>query len=79
VQPNNKSPWTSEPLMDRIMREPERRARTGISRVQWWRLEARGEAPRRVSLGSHAIGWLASELQRWIDARAAARGTGGSR
>ena len=32
---------------DRLIREPERRARTGISRVEWWRRE-REQAQRQA-------------------------------
>ena len=28
-----------------ILREPERKRLTGLSRVQWWRLEKRDESP----------------------------------
>jgi len=73
VRPS-KSPWEREITGDdRIVREKERKERTGISRVHWWRLESLGEAPRRVSLGTHAVGWVSGELTRWIKERAAAR------
>ena len=56
-----------------IVREPERRAATKLSRVTWWRLERTGLAPMRVRLGPNSIGWLRHEIDAWIEQRAAAR------
>lgn len=57
-----------------IAREAERFRRTGVSRVQWWRLEREGKAPRRIRLSANSIGWLRSELNQWIVERAGQRG-----
>lgn len=54
---------------DRIVKEPERREMTGVSRVQWWRQERLGNVPRRRRLSPHAVGWLQSELHEWIQSR----------
>lgn len=60
---------------DRIVREPERRKITGPSSTTWWRLEQRGEAPKRIQIGPNMVGWLESELLEWVRERAdAARG-----
>jgi prophage regulatory protein len=56
-----------------IVREAERLRMTGLSRVQFWRLERAGQAPKRVPLGPNSVGWLKHELQEWILARAALR------
>jgi len=56
-----------------IIREPERKRLTGISRVTQWRLERKGLAPKRVSIGDNSIGWLKSEIQEWIRRKADAR------
>lgn len=56
-----------------ILREPERKRLTGLSRVQWWRLEKEGRVPRRVQLGDNSVGWLRNEIQEWISRRAALR------
>jgi prophage regulatory protein len=58
---------------ERIIREPERERVTTVSRTQWWRKERKGQAPKRVQLGPNAVGWLASEIDGWIKARAAER------
>jgi predicted DNA-binding transcriptional regulator AlpA len=34
-----------------------------------YRLEARGEFPRRRQLAGNAIGWLESEVDAWIRSR----------
>jgi prophage regulatory protein len=56
-----------------IIREPERFRMTGLSRVQFWRLERAGQAPKRVPLGPNSVGWLKHEVEHWILARAALR------
>lgn len=56
-----------------VIRERERFRMTAISRVQWWRLEREGKVPRRITLGENSVGWLKSELEGWIAAKAAAR------
>jgi prophage regulatory protein len=56
-----------------IMREAERFRRTGVSRVQWWRLEQAGKAPPRVQLGPNSVGWVRSEIDAWLTERVTAR------
>jgi prophage regulatory protein len=45
------------------------------SKVQLWRLEKRDEFPKRVPLGRGRHGWLETEIDDWILARAASRAT----
>jgi prophage regulatory protein len=56
---------------DRIIREPECRQITGLSRSTRWRLERAGKFPRRRKLSAAASGWLASEIAAWLAERAA--------
>lgn len=56
-------------MVDRIVREPERRAITGLGRTKWWELEKSGEAPLRVVITGNRIGWRLSQLQVWIKSR----------
>lgn len=56
-------------MIDRLVREPERRRRTGLSRTQWWRLEAVDQVPRRRQISANSVGWLESELTDWISNR----------
>ena len=44
---------------------------TGLSAVTVWRREKIGEFPRRRQLGSRRVGWIAREIDAWIDARPA--------
>ncbi len=52
--------------VDRIIRAQEVQNTTGLSRTTLWRMENKGEFPRRVSLGGNAVGWKLSEVQKWI-------------
>ena len=38
----------------------------GLSRTTIWRKEREGTFPKRVRLGSRAIGWLRSDLEAWL-------------
>jgi prophage regulatory protein len=46
------------------------------SKVHIWRLEKNKKFPRRVQLGPSRHGWLDSEIDEWIMARAAERDVG---
>ncbi len=52
-----------------IIRLPEVRARTGLSRSEIYRRESLGEFPKRVKLGARTVGWVQSEVQDFIEAR----------
>ncbi len=54
---------------DRLIREPECRKITGLSRVSRWRLEQENEFPHRVQITSHSIGWRLSEVMAWLESR----------
>src|SRR5262249_44842391 len=56
---------------ERIVREPECRRRTGLSKPTRWRMERRGEFPRRRRISPGCSGWLESELAAWLADRAA--------
>ena len=42
---------------------------TGLSRTTLWRLERRGEFPRRLRLSQNSCGWLAKEIDDWLLSR----------
>ena len=44
-----------------------------LSRSQIWRLEQAGQFPRRIKIAARRVGWLQSEIEGWILARAADR------
>ena len=50
----------------RILREPDVRRLTGVSRGTMWRWEKDGEFPQRVRLGKNIIGWREHEILQWI-------------
>jgi prophage regulatory protein len=54
---------------DRIIREPEVREISGLSRTTRWRLEREGKFPARRKLSDNAIGWLESEIRDWVATR----------
>jgi prophage regulatory protein len=47
-----------------------------FSRVHLSRLEKENKFPKRLNLGPQSIGWLESEVDLWIAARAAERSKG---
>lgn len=54
---------------DRIVRERERRAITGVSRTTAFILERQGHYPARVQLTGGRVGWRLSELVQWVESR----------
>jgi prophage regulatory protein len=54
---------------DRIIREPECKRRSGLSRATRWRLERDGNFPRRRRISPGASGWLESEFTGWLRTR----------
>lgn len=60
---------------DRIIRRAEVEALIGLTERQLRTLEAEDRFPKRFLIveGGRAVGWLQSEIQEWIAARAARR------
>lgn len=59
----------------KLLRIGEVCQRVGYSRVWLYRLERNGHFPARVQIGPNRVGWLASEVDAWIAAKAAERDT----
>ena len=59
-------------LQEYILRFPEVKTSTGLSRSTIWRLEQEGSFPKRVQLSSNAVGWKSSDISQWLQSRAAA-------
>jgi len=57
----------------KILRQPQVCERVGYSTMHIWRLEKAGAFPRRIKLGPHSVGWLAEEIDAWIEATVAER------
>ncbi|MDC7694383.1 AlpA family transcriptional regulator [Asticcacaulis sp. DXS10W] len=59
----------------RIVRLPEVKALTGLSRPTVYERIRDGEFPRPVGLGGRTVGWVEGEVTAWIQGRIAiARG-----
>jgi prophage regulatory protein len=54
-------------MVNRIVRLPEVKRLTGLSRSTIYLRISIGSFPRPVSLGGRAVGWLEAEVQQWID------------
>ena len=46
-----------------------------IAKTTIWRLERRGQFPRRISISPRRVVWRRSEVEAWLSAHAAARPT----
>ena len=56
---------------DVILSDPEVEAATNLSRTTRWRLERRGEFPKRRQLSPNRVGWFRSEIMAWLAQRQA--------
>lgn len=54
------------PLSDSILRRKEVVARTGLSFMTLHRRIAAGLFPKPVILGANSVGWLESEVNKWL-------------
>lgn len=50
----------------KFLREPQMCALTGLSKSTRWRLEKLGKFPNRRQISMRAVGWLDSEIIKWI-------------
>ena len=50
-----------------ILRLKHVRLRTGLSRSTIYQRIKDGEFPMQVSLGPRAVGWLAADIEAWIE------------
>lgn len=53
----------------RIVRLPEVKTRTGLSRSTLYERMRDGLFPHTVGLGGRSVGWLESDVESWIKAR----------
>tara|TARA_R110001583_G_scaffold190043_1_gene353944 strand:+ start:127 stop:321 length:195 start_codon:yes stop_codon:yes gene_type:complete len=58
---------TTNIVLDRFVREPERQTITTISRTQAWKLEKEGKFPLRITVNNRSVVWKLSELLEWIN------------
>jgi prophage regulatory protein len=53
----------------RILRLPDVVTVTGLSRPTIYRLMQAGRFPNRRQLGIKSVGWVAEEIQSWLEGR----------
>ena len=56
--------------MARILRIPIVLERLGIGRSTLYEMQARGEFPQSIPIGTRSVGFLESDVNEWIEARA---------
>jgi prophage regulatory protein len=61
---------TPSPILIRL---PEVKRRTGLGRSAIYARVKLGDFPQPVPLTAHAVAWVAAEVDRWCEARIAAR------
>jgi prophage regulatory protein len=57
----------------RILRLPDVKQLTGLGKTQIYEGISTGTFPRPVPISVRAVGWIESELERWVAQRIAAR------
>ncbi len=56
-----------------ILRLPQLKALTGLSRSSIYKYIQDGVFPRPIALGPRSVGWLDQEVEAWIAEKAASR------
>ncbi|WP_322614995.1 helix-turn-helix transcriptional regulator [Pseudomonas sp. BIC9C] len=56
-----------------IHRRPAVSARIGFGKTHLYELIGQGEFPAPIALSKRAVGWLSSDVDAWIEARAKGR------
>ncbi len=56
-------------ITERILRLPEVKALTGLSRSTIYLYIHKGLFPSYVNLGDRAVGWSSNEVQKWISSK----------
>ena len=59
--------------MERILRRETVSELVGVGRSTLYEMMRQGRFPRPVHINSRAVGWVASEIEDWIEARRAER------
>jgi prophage regulatory protein len=50
----------------KLLRFPDVRERTGLSRSTIWRLERQGAFPRHHRISANAVAWIEDDIATWI-------------
>ena len=54
---------------ERMLSSKQVQERTGLSRTTIWRLEQTNSFPARRTIALRRVGWLASEIDKWMALR----------
>jgi len=54
-------------MVTTILRLPDVKSRTGLSRSTIYLRVNEGTFPKPISLGGRAVGWIESEVQGWVN------------
>ena len=54
-------------MINKILRLPEVKQSTGLSRSTIYLRMANNEFPKSISLGGRAIGWFEVDIQNWLE------------
>jgi len=54
-------------MSKKIIRLPEVKYKTGLSRSSIYLRMSNCEFPQSISLGARAIGWLDADIEQWLD------------
>lgn len=55
--------------MDRMIKPSQIEDVTGLSMSTIWRREKEGSFPKRRKISQRRVGWLASEVEQWLNSR----------
>jgi len=61
--------WRTKMASTKIWRLPQVIRRTGLSRSTIYEMIGRGELPKQIQLGRRAVGWIADDVDEWIQSK----------
>ena len=61
-----------------VLRLPAVSTQTGLARSTIYKFINEGNFPRQVRLGQKAVGWLSTDINKWIESRSSNIPSGGS-
>ncbi|OBU32968.1 MULTISPECIES: AlpA family transcriptional regulator [Photobacterium] len=54
-------------MFKKIIRLPEVKIKTGLSRSSIYLRMSKGEFPQKISLGNRAVGWVNIDVDQWLE------------
>jgi len=68
-RPSMNAPATAHSQNLHVLRLPQVCELTGLCRSMVYQMEAEQRFPRRIKIGTRAVGWLEGEILSWLSAR----------